>query len=56
MFAQKDSPCSTLEVYDKTLTFIPVDIMEDMVELVSQFFRGVQALVVWNRKLYKGGF
>ena len=40
MFAQKDSPCSTLEVYDKTLTFIPVDIMEDMVELVSQFVLG----------------
>ena len=28
-------PCSILEAYDKTPIFIPVGIMEDVVELVS---------------------
>ena len=30
------SPCYTLEVYDKTPIFIPVEVMEDVVESFTQ--------------------
>ena len=34
--AQKIPYCSTLEVYDKTPIFIPVEVMEDVVESFTQ--------------------
>ena len=48
--------CYTLEVYDKTPIFIPVDITEDVVGFSWGKFQGVRSLEVQTRNLYKGGF
>ena len=34
-YAQKNLSCSTLEAYKETHIFIPVDIAEDVIELVT---------------------
>ena len=52
----KNTPCSLLEVYEKTPIFIPVDIIEDVIKLVAHKLSRVQALEVKTQKPYRGGF
>ena len=47
--------CSTLDTYEETPIFIPVDITEDSVESVAQMFWGVLSLEVQTQKHYRGG-
>ena len=53
---EKLIPCSTLEVYNKTPIFIPVDIMKDVVKSVPQKKWGFWAPVVQTKKLYRDVF
>ena len=41
---EKNPACSTLEAYDETPIFIPVDIKEDVVESVMQKISGSSGL------------
>ena len=52
----KNSPYSTMEVYDEADIFIPADITQDVVNRLHRKYLGVQAPELWTWKLYRGGF
>ena len=51
----KNPSCATLETYQETPMFIPVDIMEEAVNSVARKFWGILDQEVQTRKHYRDG-